>query len=636
MSWQAIDFQGIVSLDTPLIDLYVRYLDEKEDELARHIIAAIPYSSLEFQTVAPRQASGTFLKLSDAIDLFSKHNYNNRPENMPILDLKDLNQRIQTIDKVLWEYIDIIENNITELFQQLEQLTLEQWHTRLAYVVGALRETLNSKIESLIWGIKRLEDILWRCRLACEYPNSMRTLFLKILSFRKTLLDKTLITHLQQSQEFLQQQYQKFIKRYEGYLSLIEQVDKEFEKFAKYVVFTSLDNEIQKHFLKLYQLLKLWEFNRVEKVLPVREFIIAMRNEANIEKATHVFREYYKAIKDTLFKKSWAIKYHAQEKDEGSTFFESIKEELQLCQNETHMLGASITNYREFLLKADPDPYVRTRLGFSEWTAGPEPAQLKPVLNMGYDVEALSDHFTHLLTAVKKGKAPLIKISEADPLIEKELHEMHQPLATHRMLRSYSEGILSRLEELDELGSEEADVVPYVGEVLGKLMRADWKYNVLHSMPLFHSLYSIHMGFLRPVEDWQHIARLHKFQKLLNQIQEWVKTQKTHSHFHEIEIDISDIKAYLQDFLGHVQRASNIPNISKEEALSLYADISQELLEYRYLFGNFFNQLRQNESEGQLIRKQFLCVDQYFESVEYRLYELKTIATTPTPSNSEE
>lgn len=627
MSWKAIDFQGIISLDTPIIDLLDQYLNGKEDQLTRRILHI-----LSIRQKQPKDESTVDLKLTDGVDILSKKMTHFADELEASGETIDWQKSSQLLNETIWHYVQTIENCITELFQQLEQLTLEQWHNRLAFVVSAVKEILLYKMETLIWGIKRLENTIKKSRK--DQESSVYAFFDRLSSPWKTVLDKTLIPHLEKNQESLNLQYNKFLNRYEAYLSLLENLDKEFEKFTKFEVFASLESEQRKHFLKLYELLKLWEYNRSAKVLPAREFVVAMRNEASVDKASQLFRSYYKALRKSLFRKSLAIKnlHHYFLKavfEEGNPekIFEQhnqelITNEIQSCQDEAKLLALTIHQYREFLLKADPDPYVRTRLGFSDLTSAPEPAQLKPLLNLGFEVESLNDLFEHLLQSVKKPKALQKEIAQIHPIIQEYLHEMGQPLATYRVMRTYGEKVLDQMKQLDELGTSEYEVVDYTGHLLNRLLRVDWKYNVLQGIPLFHDLYQIHQGFLIPIEDWQHIARSQKFQKLLEKIQDSLKSKKNLNPFHDIELDMNDIKGYLQDFYAYVQRATSEFKTYSVQAEDLYKDLSQQLLEYRYLFSGFFYQLRQNESEGAFIRKQLLFVDQYFDSVELKLDEL--------------
>lgn len=621
MAWKPIDFQSIVVLDKPVIELLNSYLEEKETQLANTILAVIPRPVHEQHPQLPHPEISTSQKLSKAIESFEKIDYFNSHNST--VALNDFQQMLKKIEAGLWDYLEALEGCLTELFQQLDQISLEQWHDRLANVITSIKEILQHRMEDLMWAIRRLENQLWKCRLACEKPNSIGYYYKKLSQFGTTLLDKSLIDHLTKSQEYLRTQYQKFMKRYQGYQQLEKQVFPHLEKLSNYRVFRSLDAETRQHLSKLYLLIKLWEYNRTAKALSSKTLIVSLRNVLTVDKATSILREYYKALRNCLFQKSIAIKGNAQEFLSDSLEQIPIEAVVLECIGEVHLLGGMITNYREFLLRADPDPYIRTRLGFSEGPVGAEPTQTKPLLNLGYDVEALNDLYEQLLHSLRKEGPPTIEISQADPLLQNALHEINQPLIPHRIIRSRSEEILGYVQQLNELGSPNQEVIPYVGKVFSKMLRADWKYHVVFGIPLFHQLYSIHHGLVKRIDDRSHDNRLARFSTLLQQIQDFAKAQKTQTHAHEIELDMNDIKGYLQDFLATIQRTKNDLGKNKEQALSQYNKFAQELLEYRYLFGNFFYQLRQNESEGNIIRRQFLFVDQYFETVEQKLYELQ-------------
>jgi hypothetical protein len=94
---------------------------------------------------------------------------------------------------------------------------------------------------------------------------------------------------------------------------------------------------------------------------------------------------------------------------------------------------------------------------------------------------------------------------------------------------------------------------------------------------------------------------------------------------HEIELDMNDMKTYLQDFLATIQRAT------RDKSQDPFLDetihkLHHQLLEYRYLFGQFFLSIMSRNSDGMQLRNQFLFVDQYFESVENLLQNLKAVS----------
>lgn len=618
MSWTPIDFHGIISLEPPLVTLLNQYLEEQEHRLALAIIEVVP--PLINETVPPTEM--TRLKLSEAIDAFCKRNYQQTNHSAPLVQLEDWKKAVSHINAALWQYEETIEGCISELFHQLDLTGIELWHSRLSQVVSDIKDMLIHRMDDLIWGMRRLEEQLWKSRLACEYPNSNQYLWLKFTSLWTSLLDRDLLKSLEKNKEFLKTQHQKFIKRYKGYQGLLQQLDTYVEKFDGYKVFSGLERETRNQWIELYKLLKLWELNRSARALPSKDFIIALRNALSIDKATGIFKEYYKALKASLFEKSLSLK-KTPEIDSEPFPVESLEAQINECQVEVHMLASTLSHYRAFLLSSDPDPYARTRFGFSERVIGPEPAQTKPLLHLGYDVETLSELFDKLAQSIKNKPSTDKQEMESDNKeIQQLLHEMGQPLITHRMMRAKAEKVLDKLNSINELGSFDTDIVDEVGKVFSKLLRADWKYHVLYGIPLFHQLYAIHQGLIKPNEDRHHTNRIAKFNKLIHQVQEWVQHQKAQRHLHDIELDINDIKGYLQDFLGYVQRVCfQEPGMTKDKASVLQRSIAQQLLEYRYLFGNFFYQLRQNEAEGPFIRKQFLFVDQYFETIEYKLYE---------------
>ena len=177
------------------------------------------------------------------------------------------------------------------------------------------------------------------------------------------------------------------------------------------------------------------------------------------------------------------------------------------------------------------------------------------------------------------------------------------------------------LESLNELGSFESKSVEFVGEVLSRALRADWKYHVLFDLTAFEQIYKTHCGILGPLHERQHIARLETFDHLVKQLGSWVKSRTLNKHAHEIEQDMNDIKEGLQEFYAYVQRLFDAEDIPREKALQQADEVSRGLLEYRFLFGKFFHDLRENEPEERSIRNRFLFVDQYFESIEGKLQE---------------
>ncbi|NGX43684.1 MAG: hypothetical protein K940chlam7_01984 [Chlamydiae bacterium] len=620
-----IDFQGIVSLDQPLVDQLHCYLQEKESQVSNSILSAIhtlPRESLP--PVLPYSTSGQ-VKLADAVEAFSKNVQNVTSSKRPLVPSNDWESATTLINNALWEYVEVLEGCITELFQQLGQVGFEQWHPELMTIVDQLKDMLNFRLEELGWKIRRLESLLWDFRWACEARGNKNIFLRKILFFWQSLLDRSLLSYIRKSRKLITVRYKWFSQRYGEYQKLKAKIEQSMRKFKGYHVFKSLEKGIQDEFKRLYQLLKLWEHNLKSNALPQREPVRALRNAFSIDKATDLFNEYYETLRNTLFERSRKFKSDPNELYIDSSSRRIVDEVLKGFCAEIHTLGVAVGKYRDFFLGTHPNPYVRTRWGFAEWIVGPEPSQTKNLLHLVYKIEKLDKLFEQLRQSLKKG--PSVSntkdLAQQHREIQRTLHEMGQPLSSFGVMRSRAEKILAQIQQMDELGSFNSEVVGYVGRTFSKALRADWQYHVLFDIPLFYQLYTIHRGVLGPIEDRQHLNRMNKFNELIEQLEGWVDSRDTYRHVHEIETDMTDIKGYLQDFLAYVQRVAKDDSLDKVKANELITEISDQLLEYRFAFGKFFHYLHQHEPEGKLIRNQFLFIDQYFESVENKLHEMR-------------
>jgi hypothetical protein len=617
-----IDFQGIISLDLVLVEQLRLYLQEKESQLSQSIANAI--HPLPREGIPPVLASGD-LKLFEGVETFTKNIHKVSVSKYSVVAPNDWELATRQINNALWENVEVLEGCVVELFRQLGQVGFEKWNPALLKAVEAIKDMLHIRLEELGWKIPRLESLLWDYRWICEKQDGKIVFFKKTFSFWKSILDRELMTSVKKSRKLLETGYKKFVTRYTEYEVLKIKIDNTLRKFNSYQVFKSLDEANREEFRTIYRLLKVWELNLRSKSLPPREPIRALRNAYSIEKAASVFREYSRSLRKVLFDRSRKIKADSNELSFDVSSRRIVGDVVKGYRAEVHTLGAAIDKYREFYLRTHPNPYVRTRWGFAEWIVGPEPSQTKDLLSILYSVEELDKLYESLGLGLQKGPAAFdsLSMSRLYQDMEQTLHEMGQPLTSRMVMRARAEKLLDQIQQMDELGSFNPDVVEYVGKAFSKGLRADWQYNVFFDIPLFHQLYEIHQGILGPIEDRNHLGRKNKFRDLITQIEGWVRNRDTHRHVHEIETDMTDMKNYLQEFLAYVQRIENEKDLSKVALKAHTSDITRQLLEYRYLFGQFFHDLHQYEPEGKMIRNQFLFIDQYLESVENKLNELK-------------
>jgi hypothetical protein len=388
------------------------------------------------------------------------------------------------------------------------------------------------------------------------------------------------------------------------------------DKFSDGQVFSRLDPEMQEKFRKLYRIVKLWQLNSEERALPRRDTVRAVRNAMSPERAYQIFREYAQKLWRTLYEKSeWVKELPDELTHQGN--INRLQEQLTGLHVESNTLSATLNTYRDFMLKTDPGKRAKPSLGFSEWTIGSENPETKRFSLINDDLNKLEELLTSFGKAFdQKGTEKDLTIEAIDPEIQAVLHEMSQPLISRLTMQGRSEKFVALLERLDILSNTNKNCIEYVGKALNKAMRTDWQYQTLFDRPNFHQLYHLYRGLSGSSNERNHLNRLPKFKRLIQELELWVNNHDTPRHTHEIELDLNDLKGYLQDFLASVQR------LAKDETVDVqarYLDAMHQLIEYRYLFGNFFHHLMEDSIESRSLRKQLLFVDQYFEAVDTSL-----------------
>ncbi len=619
-----IDFQGIANFDRALLEQLHAYLSSSEAHLAKCIIHSIhPLPGKSLPPVLP-QIDRERLRTRDALQNFGKSIAIISESKEPMVAPNDWELTCKQINTALWDYVEILEGCVTELFQQLNQIGFEQWHKDVLNIVEQVKQSILRQMKECEWLMKRLEPLLNDYRNLCQKEAGKRGFWKFIFSIGSSLIDRSLYSYLKKSRRFLHIQSKWFTQRFEDYQKLKDKIEKSSRKFKSYHIFSELDEAAQKDFKKLYELLKLWTLNQKAKSLPPREPIRAIRSLFSLERAEWVFDHYFRHLEGALYEKSRSIKTDPADLYRDPSRCRIAAELTKGMRAEVHTLGATIECYRDFDLRTHPNPYVRNRWGFTECVVGPEPEKTRELLDLVYEVEFLDKLFEKFSESLSAGIPPDDdhRLSLQYEGLKRTLHEMGQPLSSKVVMRSRAERLLEQIEELNELGTFNERVIDCAGKVFSKAMRADWQYNVLFEMPQFHQLYRIHQGVVGEYLDSKHQSRLSTFKGIIDELQGWVKKCDTHRHVHEIEADMNDMRGYLQDFLAFVQRAASKEDLDAYDANKEISEIARQLLEYRYLFGSFFHMLHQHEPEGKLIRNQFLFVDQYFEAVESQLHEM--------------
>lgn len=615
MSWKPIDFQGIMSLNPQMVDQLYSYLEDKEAAASEALLQAI--HTVSNKPILP-VGSTTKLKVNEAAEVMEK-----AVRRMQATDKGNFRQEwahsVEEINQILWDYFEVVEECVTELFQQLDYVQIDEWRDELFQVVEQLKEILNRHLDDLRWAIRRLNQTLK------EYLH-LYTKKWSVFNFLDMIvrppIDRALNRNVEKCSKILGFNFQKFSDRFTRFRQTSVKLEQAQNKFNWYPVFNGLEITTQNALKKLYRLTKLWELNRSAKAFPEDDVVRVIRNLFSPHKVLEMFEEYKNQLTKTLYEKSRSIKGNDKVFTEEGILHSD--EEILCYRSEVHTIGGLIKKYRNFLLKTDPNPYVRVRLGFPDWVVGQEPAYTKKMREINLSLGALDDQFENLRQAIeRKAVVEDPKIQDVDGGVRANLHEMGQPLISNSLMHHYAGRFVSQLQQLDELSSSRPEVVEFIGQCLNKALRFDWKYHTLFDVSDFKSLYETHLGIVGPSDERAHQNRYFKFEQILSDLKRWLKNKETHRHMHEIEMDMSDMKGYLQDFLGYAQRLSRDEDLGYDKSHRALVEMSNQLLEYRYLFGNFFHNLHDKDPEERMIRNQFLFVDQYLEAVDNRLHEWK-------------
>lgn len=618
MEWRSINFKGMIELDHSIVGELQTYLVERESLLAVQFFSFLPYiPSLPGSPALP--LGETALRFSDTVEIFNK--------KLKLISSEQAvefppEQVVKNVNKSLWGYTEVLEGCSVELFQQINQVPVNQWHPSIAEVVFSVKEILLHRVEELLWNIQRLQGSLKGYSKAFSRKNKWS---FNELQFWKNPIDSLLISNLEQMNKMLRDEYEAFFSRYQDYAALSMEVDVDLLRIKQYPILSLLDQGNQKLYVELFHLLKCLEINQKGRVKTNKEIIRSIKHLGGVERFISIFSRYYKELKESLFSSSLEFKSLPHEEGTVSPETQLLIDRVHDFQFELQELLEVISWYRLFLLDNDPNPYVRSRWGFTEWVVGPERNSTKKLLDLIYSVKDLERLFQKFSSGLHH---PLILSKERkekkSEKIDDLLHAMGQPLISRTMMQNHAEKLMEEVEILDELGSPELQVIHDVQRILARAMRNDWKYHVLHGLKSFHHCYQLHKGLIESFDEASHSYRMEQLWPLFNQIRGWVANETLSAHFHEVESDIHDIKSYLQDFLASVQRV--VQEAPKTLLLSdTIRKAELQLFDYRYFFGQFLFDIVEKSKGEQFLRNQFLFVDHYFESVEGLLNELKEV-----------
>lgn len=612
MPESSTQFHGIFAINQELIEPFTRFLQERETHLSKMLL-----NSFGIDLEASEDEPAPPLTLKNANGLIKK----NCSGGTLNLTNKQLTEPLRKTEQGFWNYLEVLEGGITELFQQLNELTIDEWDENLVSNLSKMESLITNKLDDLEDELESFEKTLGEYKENQSEKKSVWQLFQKFLPFSKHILDPEISNNLKKSKRFLGERYAGFMSRYNQNQSLNEQAKYSLKKFQNYSLLQALSPSQQETFHFTYRLLKIWEMDARTKAILTDDLIRFAKKSLRGDRAQKLFSSYYKELNTKLFEISRSIKEPQHNIESQQRVREISLKTGRSFRKELKTLERLVARYREFLLRTDPNPYVRARVGFAEWVLGPEPTASKQLLKLEYDLADLDSLYENLVLVLENQSPRPLEMHE-NPIcreIRQVLHSMALPLNTQKSMRGHSETLIELLNEFDELGSGQPWAIPFVQEILEKAIRADWKYHTLHEMRSFHQIYTTH---IKLIENGDPIYAK-KFKETKDQVQQillWVKSNQSEKHASDIDEMIEKMKNFFNEMLLDAESARQESDQDDEERKEKLKNLHQSLLQHRYLFGGFFHTLDQKEREGKFLRQLFLPIDRALESIDNCLH----------------
>ncbi len=320
--------------------------------------------------------------------------------------------------------------------------------------------------------------------------------------------------------KFFRKSFSRLEKRYSEYCTFSQRAKESAQKLRQYDIFLAMPQSSQNLYDFVRNMVKIWEWDANSLAILLDDVVQVVRERAQPELVYTVFTNYYTAIKRRLFMISRNLKDAEMAGITGDNWIKL----LSIPREELTSLLRTVARYREFLLRTDPNPYVRSRWGFAEWAVGPEPETCRRLLQVEYKLEALDKLYANLIDALTTN--PLDEDRQPELLLTEELqlilHAMSQPLTTRHAMQVEGRRLIEALQEFDELASASPEAIETVSKILSKALQYDAKYCVLFGEMEFHKLYEVHHELvLSDLADPRHIQHLNDLRHGTSKILKW-------------------------------------------------------------------------------------------------------------------
>src|ERR1700722_16610689 len=225
MAELAAEFQGILILNEQLVHQLEQHLERRE---AKACVAILKSVEIETAPILPTPR-GSDLKFTETVELLGKQL---RHWAQAPFDPSKFALIVKGVNTILLDYFEVLESSAIELFQQLDQMGIEDWSLSLRHCVDEIKEIIIRHLDDLNWAALRLDYQLSHYR----FQKS----FLKFFLFWQRSIDRSLRKNLEKCRKFLGFNYKKFSDQYERYIEMHTSIELAVEKFSDYLAISRL------------------------------------------------------------------------------------------------------------------------------------------------------------------------------------------------------------------------------------------------------------------------------------------------------------------------------------------------------------------------------------------------------------
>lgn len=491
-------------------------------------------------------------------------------------------------NRVLWNGAEEAAALSRRLFEQLYVIGIFQWTPALQECVALTSAALKARVEALTKVCVNLAETLWMYDNDAPLDEDPEQWFAFIRPLRREGIDSSLNTHLEQTQQFVSSQAESYHARFTDFFHFMERASHAVDKVTEKVLCRELPDQLRAAYEHIIIGLSIWENDANAGGILLDELSRSLRKDDAVTCGYVLFHEYFKRLFDFLFATSRSLKGTVQ------VDFISIRQALTDAETELRELKRTVARYREFMLITDPDPYVRTRLGFKEWVVGEEPLPCRQLYALEIELESSLRLYEAMIASCSGVSCAEIS-AQADatkPELTEALHVLSQPTLTALPLKRHLSHISGLLMALRELTNRDRSIVNLMARTLLKLLCDERCQEPFYLDFQFMNLYLVHHHLVQPmVSDPTHRRHIESLEQLVL-LGPGVSSQA-------IIAVAQELNPFVCDWLNHLKALDEI-------AL-------ERMLELRYGLGLLFHHLRSNEEHLRIAKEAFTPLEHSFD-----------------------